>query len=59
MAEYIIHLSIVLTVLVLLIVLLRSNSKKSDDNTTGNEHLKIEEKHEVNGYFIGAGGEKQ
>ena len=59
MAEYIIHLSIVLTVIILLIVLLRGNSKKSDNNTTGNENLKIEEKNEVNGYFIGVGGERQ
>ncbi len=59
MAEYIIHLSIVLTVIVLLVALLRGNSKKSDTSITGNENLKIEEKNEMNGYFTGVGGEKQ
>ena len=59
MAEYIIHLSIVLTVIVLLIALLRGNSNKFNDNTTGNGNLKIEQKKEMSGYFIDVGGEKE
>ena len=51
MADYLIHLSIVLTVIVLLIVLLRGNANRFDNGTNGKENLNIKEEKEMSGFL--------